>query len=53
LRPVEDSVGPILVGKGEKIPKVPPLTSRKLAYGLQTVVIEWYLTADHSIKYRK
>jgi len=45
-----DSVGPILVEKGEKIPKVLSLTSRKLAYGLQTVVvIEWYLTTDHSI----
>jgi hypothetical protein len=36
---VVDSIGTILVGKGEKIPKVLPLTSRKLAYGLQTVVI--------------
>jgi hypothetical protein len=48
-----DSVGPILGEKGEKIPKVLPLTSRKLSYGLQTVVIERYLTAVHSIKYRK
>jgi len=44
-----DSAGPILVEKGEKIPKVHPLRSRKLAYGLQAVVIEWYLTAKHSI----